>query len=102
VYTEGTGVVSDEQIARYVAEVFELRPLQEKTAAYACFGPEEPGFTPEATDKIAVLCDPAGLKSPPARGGARFAAVPGNRLRAAPRLDVRPWVIQPHPSKGLP
>jgi S-adenosylmethionine synthetase len=74
VYTEGTGVVPDEQIAKIVTEVFDLRPkgiiqmldllrpIYQKTAAYGHFGREEPEFTWEATDKVAVLRDLAGLK----------------------------------------
>ena len=74
VYTEGTGVVSDEQIATWVNEVFDLRPkgiiqmldllrpIYAKTAAYGHFGREEPEFAWERTDKVAVLRDLAGLK----------------------------------------
>ena len=39
-----------------------LRPIYEKTAAYGHFGREEPEFTWEKTDKIALLRDAAGLK----------------------------------------
>jgi hypothetical protein len=57
VYTEGTGVIPDEKIARLVMEHFDLRPkgiiqmldllrpIYEKTAAYGHFGREEPEFT---------------------------------------------------------
>jgi S-adenosylmethionine synthetase len=73
VYTEGTGVISDERIAQIVGEVFDLRPkgiiqmldllrpIYEKTAAYGHFGREEPEFTWERTDKITMLRDLAGL-----------------------------------------
>jgi len=73
VYTEGTGKISDEEIARLVEEHFDLRPkgivqmldllrpIYEKTAAYGHFGREEPEFTWEATDKVAVLRAAAGL-----------------------------------------
>jgi S-adenosylmethionine synthetase len=73
VYTEGTGVISDERIAEIVREVFDLRPkgiiqmldllrpIYEKTAAYGHFGREEPEFSWEKTDKVAVLRDLAGL-----------------------------------------
>jgi S-adenosylmethionine synthetase len=73
VYTEGTGVISDERIAAIVGEVFDLRPkgiiqmldllrpIYQKTAAYGHFGREEPEFTWEKTDKVAVLRDLAGL-----------------------------------------
>jgi S-adenosylmethionine synthetase len=74
VYTEGTGIVTDEKIASWVNEVFDLRPkgiiqmldllrpIYQKTAAYGHFGREEPEFTWEQTDKVAVLRDLAGLK----------------------------------------
>lgn len=74
VYTEGTGVIPDEQIAKLVEAHFDLRPkgiiqmldllrpIYEKTAAYGHFGREEPEFTWEATDKAALLRDAAGLK----------------------------------------
>src|SRR5688572_5031605 len=74
VYTEGTGAVSDERIAQLVQEHFDLRPkgiiqmldllrpIYAKTAAYGHFGREEPEFTWEAVDKVAVLRDAAGLK----------------------------------------
>lgn len=74
VYTEGTGVVSDERIAELVQEFFDLRPkgiiqmldlqrpIYGKTAAYGHFGREEPEFTWEATDKAAQLRAAAGLK----------------------------------------
>jgi len=74
VYTEGTGVVSDEKIAELVHDHFDLRPrgiikmldllrpIYQKTAAYGHFGREEPEFTWEATDKVAALRDAAGLK----------------------------------------
>ncbi len=74
VYTEGTGVVSDEKLSQLVAEHFDLRPkgiiqmldllrpIYSKTAAYGHFGREEPEFTWERTDKVQVLRDAAGLK----------------------------------------
>ncbi len=67
VYTEGTGVIPDEQIAKLVNEHFDLRPrgivkmldllrpIYSKTAAYGHFGRNEPEFTWEATDKAAEL-----------------------------------------------
>ena len=73
VYTEGTGVIPDAQIAQLVAEHFDLRPkgiiqmldllrpIYAKTAAYGHFGREEPEFTWEKTDKAAVLRAAAGL-----------------------------------------
>ena len=74
VYTEGTGVIPDEQISKLVAEHFDLRPkgiiqmldllrpIYAKTAAYGHFGREEPEFTWERTDKAALLRAAAGLK----------------------------------------
>ena len=74
VYTEGTGVIPDEQISKLVAEHFDLRPkgtiqmldllrpIYSKTAAYGHFGREEPEFTWERTDKAALLRAAAGLK----------------------------------------
>ena len=67
VYTEGTGVVSDDILAKLVREHFDLRPkgivnmldllrpIYTKTAAYGHFGRSEPEFTWEATDKAALL-----------------------------------------------
>ncbi len=74
VYTEGTGKISDDKIAKLVSEHFDLRPkgivqmldllrpIYEKTAAYGHFGRDEPEFTWERTDKAAALADAAGLK----------------------------------------
>ena len=73
VYTEGTGVIPDDQIAALVNEHFDLRPrgiiqmldllrpIYEKTAAYGHFGREEPEFSWERTDKAAALRAAAGL-----------------------------------------
>ena len=74
VYTEGTGVIPDEQISELVAQHFDLRPkgivqmldllrpIYRKTAAYGHFGREEPEFTWERTDRAALLADAAGIK----------------------------------------
>ena len=74
VTTEGTGKISDEQLAQLVHDTFDLRPkgivamldllrpIYAKTAAYGHFGREEPEFTWERTDKAAALRDAAGLK----------------------------------------
>nr|WP_233176981.1 methionine adenosyltransferase [Ralstonia sp. ASV6] len=79
VYTEGTGVIPDEQIAKLVHEHFDLRPkgivqmldllrpVYEKTAAYGHFGREEPEFSWEATDKALLLREAAGLAGEPAK-----------------------------------
>ena len=73
VTTEGTGVVSDEKIAKAVQDVFDLRPkgiikmldllrpIYEKTAAYGHFGRELPEFTWEKSDRAAALRAAAGL-----------------------------------------
>ena len=73
VYTEGTGVIPDAEIAKLVAAHFDLRPkgiiqmldllrpIYAKTAAYGHFGREEPEFTWEKTDKAAALRAAAGL-----------------------------------------
>ncbi|MDP1741926.1 methionine adenosyltransferase [Polaromonas sp.] len=73
VYTEGTGVMSDEKLSALVNEHFDLRPkgiiqmldllrpIYEKTAAYGHFGRDEPEFTWEKTDKAAALRAAAGL-----------------------------------------
>ena len=73
VYTEGTGVVSDEKIAQLVHDHFDLRPrgiikmldllrpIYQKTAAYGHFGREDPDFTWELTDRADALRAAAGL-----------------------------------------
>jgi S-adenosylmethionine synthetase len=73
VYTEGTGVISDEAIAELVAANFDLRPkgiiqmldlqrpIYQKTAAYGHFGRDEPEFTWERTDRAAALRKAAGV-----------------------------------------
>jgi S-adenosylmethionine synthetase len=67
VYTEGTGIIPDDKIAKLVREHFDLRPkgivkmldllrpIYTQTAAYGHFGRLEPEFTWEATDKAAAL-----------------------------------------------
>ncbi|WP_322402173.1 methionine adenosyltransferase [Massilia luteola] len=73
VYTEGTGVISDDKIAELVMEHFDLRPkgivqmldllrpIYTKSAAYGHFGREEPEFSWERTDMAALLRAEAGL-----------------------------------------
>jgi S-adenosylmethionine synthetase len=73
VYTEGTGKLPDEQLARLVAEHFDLRPkgivqmldllrpVYEKTAAYGHFGRDEPEFSWERTDRAEALRKAAGV-----------------------------------------
>jgi len=74
VTTFGTGKIPDEKIGQLIAKHFDLRPrgiilmldllrpIYEKTAAYGHFGRDEPEFTWEALDKVAVLKADAGLK----------------------------------------
>ncbi len=74
IYTEGTGVMPDGDIAKLVEAHFDLRPkgivkmldllkpIYQKTAAYGHFGREEPEFSWERTDKAAALKAAAGLK----------------------------------------
>ena len=78
VTTQGTGKVSDEQLAKIVRAKFDLRPkgiiqmldllrpIYEKTAAYGHFGRDEPEFTWERTDKAQALAADAGVKKTPA------------------------------------
>jgi S-adenosylmethionine synthetase len=73
VYTEGTGLISDEKIADLVREYFDLRPkgiiqmldllrpIYQKTAAYGHFGREEPEFTWENTSIAPKLRAAAGI-----------------------------------------
>jgi S-adenosylmethionine synthetase len=67
VNTNNTGVLPDDQLARVVREVFDLRPaamikqlnllqpIYKRTAAYGHFGREEAGFTWEKTDMVEKL-----------------------------------------------
>ncbi len=67
VETFGTGAIADSEIAKLVAEHFDLRPkaiiqtldllrpIYSATAAYGHFGRTEPGFPWERTDKAAAL-----------------------------------------------
>jgi S-adenosylmethionine synthetase len=71
--TFDTGVISDEQIARIVADVFDLRPgaiirdldmrrpIYRQTAAYGHFGRDDLDLPWERTDKVEVLRAAAGL-----------------------------------------
>ena len=67
VYTNGTGVIPDREIALLVRKHFDLRPrgiverldllrpIYFKTAAYGHFGRNEPEFTWEALDRVPLL-----------------------------------------------
>ena len=73
VYTYGTGVIPDAQILDIIKSTFNfkpaamisylnmLRPIYRKTAAYGHFGRPDPDFTWEATDRIELLKEKAGL-----------------------------------------
>ncbi len=74
VTTEGSGKLSDDQLAELVRKHFDLRPkgiiqmldllrpIYEKTAAYGHFGRDEPEFSWESTNKAAALKADAGAK----------------------------------------
>lgn len=67
IYTEGTGVIPDDDIAQLVRQHFDLRPrgiidmldllrpIYTPTAAYGHFGRDEPTFSWESTDKVPAL-----------------------------------------------
>jgi S-adenosylmethionine synthetase len=73
VETFGTGTVSDENIARAIRDVFDLRPkaiidqldllrpIYSQTATYGHFGRELPNFTWEQTNRVAELQRAVGL-----------------------------------------
>ena len=74
--TFGTGIVSDEELERAVAEVFSfkpaaiikqlnlLRPIYSKTTNYGHFGKTDPDITWERTDKVEALRKAAGKSAP--------------------------------------
>ena len=76
VNTFGTGVVSDEEIERAVAEVFSfkpaaiirqldlLRPIYSKTTNYGHFGKDDPAITWERADKAQALKKAASKPAP--------------------------------------
>jgi len=73
VETFGTGVISNGNIEKLIAEHFDLRPkgliaaldlkrpIYQQSAAYGHFGRELPDFTWEKTDKADLLRDAAGI-----------------------------------------
>jgi S-adenosylmethionine synthetase len=75
--TFGTGIVSDEDLERAVAEVFSfkpaaiikqlnlLRPIYLKTTNYGHFGKTDPDITWEKTDKVEALRKAAGKSASP-------------------------------------
>ena len=94
--TFSTGIVSDEDLERAVAEVFSfkpaanikqlnlLRPIYSKTTNYGHFGKTDPDITWEKTDKVEALRKAVG-KSAPAVAAAtlkKAAALVNNRASA--------------------
>jgi len=73
IYTYGTGTIPDAQILEIIKSTFNfkpaamisylnmLRPIYRKTAAYGHFGRPDPDFTWEATDRVELLKEKAGL-----------------------------------------
>ncbi len=72
--TFGTGKIAEDKIATLIRKHFPLkpsdiintlklrRPIYRKTAAYGHFGREDPAFTWEQTDKVAILKKESGVK----------------------------------------
>jgi S-adenosylmethionine synthetase len=94
--TFGTGIVSDEDLERAVAEVFSfkpaaiikqlnlLRPIYLKTTNYGHFGKTDPDITWEKTDKVEALRKAAGKSaSPVAASTLKKAAALANGRAAA-------------------
>jgi S-adenosylmethionine synthetase len=96
VTTFGTGVVSDDQIAKVVSELFDfrpaalietldlLRPIYKKTAAYGHFGRTEKSFTWEQTDRAEELADALLPKSTNGKNGKA-----GKKAPKAPKSSKR-------------
>jgi S-adenosylmethionine synthetase len=96
VTTFGTGVVSDDQIAKVVSELFDfrpaalietldlLRPIYKKTAAYGHFGRTEKSFTWEQTDRAEELADALLPKSTNGKNGK-----PAKKAPKAPKSSKR-------------
>ncbi len=73
VETFGTGAISDQEIARIVRQVFDLRPgaiirdlnlrrpIYQPTAVYGHFGRDEPGFSWERLDRLEEVRRAAGM-----------------------------------------
>ncbi|MCX7047962.1 MAG: methionine adenosyltransferase [Candidatus Sumerlaeota bacterium] len=71
--TFGTGILPNSQLTQLIREHFDLspkaiisslklrRPIYKKTAAYGHFGRNDPDFTWEKTDKVAMLKKAAGV-----------------------------------------
>lgn len=107
VTTWGTGVVSDEKIARGVQKLFDfrpaalieeldlLRPIYRPTAAYGHFGRTEKTFTWERTDRAAELAE---LLAPKSRAKKNGAAKNG----AAKKAKAAPSKAAPSKAKSAP
>ncbi len=92
--TFGTGVVSDEELERAVAEVFSfkpadiikqlnlLRPIYLKTTNYGHFGKNDPDITWEKTDKVAALRKAASKGAPAVAAATLKKAAPLLKRRA--------------------
>lgn len=73
VETFGTGKIADEDIARTIRQVFDLRPgaiirdldlrrpIYQSTAVYGHFGREDPGFSWERLDRLEEVREAAGI-----------------------------------------
>jgi S-adenosylmethionine synthetase len=104
VNTFGTGVVSDEDIEKAVAEVFSfkpaaiikqlnlLRPIYSKTTNYGHFGKIDADITWEKTDKVAALRKAVAQAGAPVTAASLKKAeslVNGGAVRAAARSQAR-------------
>jgi S-adenosylmethionine synthetase len=99
--TFGTGVVSDEDLERMVAEVFSfkpaaiikqlnlLRPIYSKTTNYGHFGKNDPEITWERTDKVEALRKAAGKSAPSVAAATLKKAAALVNGRAAARIAAR-------------
>ena len=96
VNTFGTGVVSDEKLAKAIRQVFDcrpwniihelnlLRPIYRQTAAYGHFGRTEKDLTWEATDRTDALIAAAGSR---------------NGVHAAPAASAKASPVNPRVKK---
>ena len=86
--TFGTGILSDDRIARIVGKVFDprpaviieeldlLRPIYLRTATYGHFGRPQKSFTWERTDRVDALRAAAGLEKEPTAASSRSKSKP--------------------------
>jgi S-adenosylmethionine synthetase len=101
VTTFGTGVVSDDQIAKVVSELFDfrpaalietldlLRPIYKKTAAYGHFGRTEKSFSWEQTDRADELADALLPKSTNGKSGGKKAPKASKSSKRGGELSLR-------------